>query len=212
MRWYGRYGRIARRLIVKFILESEGGEFHSPTLREIFRRYRGVEIGMYTHGGCFRPYQFDPNTTIGRYTSIAGSAYAFTLNHPMEHKSMHAFFFNPKLGFVDEALPRASLDIGNDVWLGHNSVIMPGVGRIGDGAVVAAGAVVNKDVPPYAVVVGNPARVVRYRFDPATIERLLAERWWEKDIDAIRPDLHEYSRPYGEPNPAAPAVSPVSPA
>ena len=111
---------------------------------------------------------------------------------------MHAFFFNPKLGFVDGSLPRSPLTIGNDVWLGHNSIIMPGVGRIGDGAVVAAGAVVNKEVPPYAVVVGNPARVVRYRFDPETIERLLAEKWWEKDIEEIGPNLGEYSRAYGE--------------
>ena len=78
---------------------------------------------------------------------------------------------------------------------------MPSVGTIGDGAVVAAGAVVNKEVPPYAVVVGNPARIVRYRFDPATIERLLAEKWWEKSIEEIRPDAGEYSRAYGESGP-----------
>jgi len=111
---------------------------------------------------------------------------------------MHGFFFNPKLGFVSEGLTRSPLTIGNDVWLGHNSIIMPNVTSVGDGAVVAAGAVVNKDVPPYAVVVGNPGRVVRYRFDPATIERLLAERWWDKDIEDLRPDIDEYSRPYGQ--------------
>ena len=90
---------------------------------------------------------------------------------------------------------------------GHNSIIMPGVGRIGDGAVVAAGAVVNKEVPPYAVVVGNPARVVRYRFDPETIERLLAEKWWEKDIDEIGPNFSDYSRAYVESDPSSSALS-----
>jgi virginiamycin A acetyltransferase len=200
----GRYsasGSLVRRLIVKYILETEGGEFYSPTLREIFRLHYGVDIGMYTHGGCFRPHAFDRETTIGRYTSIAITAFAATLNHPMDHKSMHGFFFNPALGFVKGRLPRSPLTIGNDVWLGHNSIIMPSVGTIGDGAVVAAGAVVNKEVPPYAVVVGNPARIVRYRFDPATIERLLAEKWWEKSIEEIRPDAGEYSRAYGESGP-----------
>lgn len=86
------------------------------------------------------------------------------------------------------------LSIGNDVWLGHNSTIMPGAGSIGDGAVVAAGAVVNKPVPPYAVVAGNPARVVRYRFDPRTVAELLAERWWKLDLDEIRPHLAQYTR------------------
>jgi virginiamycin A acetyltransferase len=198
VRRYSASGGLVRRLIVKYILETEGGEFYSPTLREIFRVHYGVDIGMYTHGGCFRPHAFDRETTIGRYTSIAITAFAATLNHPMDHKSMHGFFFNPALGFVKGRLPRSPLTIGNDVWLGHNSIIMPSVGTIGDGAVVAAGAVVNKEVPPYAVVVGNPARIVRYRFDPATIERLLAEKWWEKSIEEIRPDAGEYSRAYGE--------------
>ncbi len=207
VRRYGPSGAVVRRLIVKYIMQTEGGEFYSPTLREIFRAHYDVSIGMYTHGGCFRPRAFDRETTIGRYTSIAVTAFAATLNHPMDHKSMHAFFFNSKLGFVDGSLPRSPLSIGNDVWLGHNSIIMPGVGRIGDGAVVAAGAVVNKEVPPYAVVVGNPARVVRYRFDPETIERLLAEKWWEKDIDEIGPNFSDYSRAYVESDPSSSALS-----
>jgi serine acetyltransferase len=72
---------------------------------------------------------------------------------------------------------------------------MPGVSRVGDGAVIAAGAVVNKEVPPYAVVVGNPARVVRFRFSAPTIARLLASRWWEKSIQEIVPDIQQYVRP-----------------
>lgn len=199
VRRYGSSGRTARRLIIKYVLEKEGGEFYSTTLREIYRVHYGVDVGLYTHGGCFRPRAFDHETTIGRYSSIAVTAYAATLNHPMDHKAMHGFFFNPKLGLVSTSLTRSPLTIGNDVWLGHNSIIMPNVDTIGDGAVVAAGAVVNKDVPPYAVVVGNPGRVVRYRFDPPTIEHLLAERWWEKDIDGLRPSIDEYSGPYSGP-------------
>ena len=72
-------------------------------------------------------------------------------------------------------------EIGNDVWIGDRTVIMSGV-KIGDGAIVAAGAVVTKDVPPYAVVGGVPARVIKYRFDEATIRRLLDLQWWKYDI------------------------------
>lgn len=118
-------------------------------------------------------------------------------NHPMNFKSMHAFFFNPVLGYCREDIVEyIPLKIGHDVWLGHNSIIMPHVKEIGTGAVVGAGAVLNKDVPPYAVVVGNPARVVRYRFSQEKIEELLASRWWEKPIEELKPYLNEFLRPY----------------
>jgi len=196
VRLYGGSRRSVRRLITKWVTDREGGQFRSPTLREIFRVHHGVDVGMYTHGGCFVPYAFGRNTTIGRYTSVAVGAFAATDNHPMHYKSMHGFFFNPELGYVDQEWESSPLSIGNDVWLGHNSIIMPSVDTVGDGAVVAAGAVVNKDVPPYAVVVGNPARVVRYRFEPDAIACLLAERWWEKDIDELRTEIDDYTRAY----------------
>ncbi len=198
VRLYGRSRASVRRLIVKYIIDTEGGEFFSATLREIFRVHHGVEIGLYTHGGCFRTHAFGRNTTIGRYSSIAVTAFAATDNHPLDRKSMHGFFFNPKLGLVTEEWPHSPLVIGNDTWLGHNSVIMPQVDSIGDGAVIGAGAVVFKDVPPYAVVVGNPGRVVRFRFDPPTVEGLLAEKWWNLSLDEIRPRLAEYTKQYLE--------------
>jgi acetyltransferase-like isoleucine patch superfamily enzyme len=208
---YGVSRGSVREVIVKVVKKLEGGEMYSPTLREIFRVHHGVDIGMYTHGGCFHPYSFGEQTTIGRYSSIAATAFAATDNHPMHYKSMHGFFFNPALGIVDMDWHFDPLSIGNDVWLGHNSIIMPGVHRIGDGAVLAAGAVVNKDVPPFAVVVGNPARIVRYRFDADTIEQLLAEKWWEKDIQQIRLELKEYTRAY-RPAPSEPVAQvPLSP-
>jgi virginiamycin A acetyltransferase len=167
---------------------------YSATLREIFRRYHGVDIGMYTHGGCFTPHAFGRNTTIGRYTSIARSAFAATLDHPTDFKGMHGFFFNSNLGYTDHVRTYSSLRIGNDVWLGHNAIINSNVNEIGDGAVVGAGAVVFKDVPPYAVVVGNPGRVVRHRFPPETIERLLEEKWWERDIDDLSPEITRFAQ------------------
>ncbi len=192
---YGQRRGAARAAAVKLVMATEGGEFESSTLREIFRRFHGVDVGLYTHGGCFVPHSFGRGTTIGRYSSIARTAFAATLNHPMDRKSMHGYFFNPNLGLTDTERVYSPLEIGHDVWLGHNSIIQPGVGKIGTGAVVGAGAVVFKDVPPYAVVVGNPGRVVRYRFKPETIETLLAEEWWKKDIAALRTEISAFTRP-----------------
>lgn len=193
---YSLKRRTMRNLATRLALMLEGGEMRSETLREIFRRFHGVEIGRYTHGGCFTPHSFGPGTSIGRYSSIARSAFAATLNHPMNRKSMHGYFFNPGLGYAADEREYSRLLIGNDVWLGHNSIIMAGVNSIGDGAVIGAGAVVFKDVPPYAVVVGNPGRVVRFRFPPETIAELLAERWWERDIeDLAAQDLAAFTRP-----------------
>jgi virginiamycin A acetyltransferase len=78
--------------------------------------------------------------------------------------------------------------IGNDVWIGHEATILPGT-TIGDGAIVGAKAVVGGEVPPYAVVAGNPARIVRRRFDDAVVADLLALRWWDWDTDRITRNL-----------------------
>ncbi len=174
----------------------EASELTSPTLREIFARYWGVEIGMYTHGGCFTPWAVDPQTTIGRYCSIAHGARLITLNHPLSFKGTSGLFFNPELRLTDRWLVEANpLEVGNDVWIGANAVVMPEVNRIGDGAVIGAGAVVSKDVPPYAVVLGNPGRVVKYRFDEETIARLLEERWWDNDLADLEGRIGEFQQP-----------------
>jgi len=200
-RLYAIRRRRVRTLVLKWVKRLERGEYHSETLREIFRAYHDVDVGLYTHGGCFVPGFVDRQTRIGRYCSVATTVRVFNRNHPMEFKSMHGFFFNPSLGYcVRDVVEYTPLEIGNDVWLGHNAVIIPNVHRIGDGAVIAAGAVVNKDIPPYAVVVGNPARIVRFRFSKETIDRLLASRWWDRSIEELRGEMDEYARPY-EPHP-----------
>jgi acetyltransferase-like isoleucine patch superfamily enzyme len=179
------------------VRKLEGGEFYSKTLRKIFEDYHNVKIGMYTHGGCFVPGHVDPFTTIGRYCAIARFIRIFNRNHPLAFKSIHGFFFNSKLKFCEEDLvDYLPISIGNDVWVAHNAVILPSVKIIGDGAVVGSGAVVSKDVPPYAIVAGCPARIVRYRFPKEVIRELLTSRWWEKSIDEIKPYFHEFQQPY----------------
>ena len=84
---------------------------------------------------------------------------------------------------------KGDTEIGPDVWIGTEAVLMPGV-RIGAGAVISARAVVTRDVPPFAIVAGNPARVVRHRFDPDTTRRLLAVAWWDWPVEKITRNLN----------------------
>lgn len=88
----------------------------------------------------------------------------------------------------DELPLRGDTVVGNDVWFGQDVTVLPGV-HIGDGAIIGARSVVGRDVPPYAIAVGDPCRVVRMRFDQALIDRLLALRWWDRDIAWITQHL-----------------------
>jgi carbonic anhydrase/acetyltransferase-like protein (isoleucine patch superfamily) len=180
-----RFRRL-RGLVLKVVRRLEGGQDRSPTIRRIWREYWGVDIGRYTDGGCFEEWMVDPWTTIGRYCSIAEGVRILNHNHPLNLRSSSGLFFNPALGLCDRWLVGFTpLEIGNDVWIGAKATIMPEVRSIGHGAVVGAGAIVTKDVPPYAVVLGNPARVVKYRFPPEVIAELLEEKWWEKDLEEL---------------------------
>jgi acetyltransferase-like isoleucine patch superfamily enzyme len=99
----------------------------------------------------------------------------------------------PEAGTLREgdigATSKGDVVIGNDVWLGYGSMIMSGVG-IGDGAVIAAGAVVTRDVEPYSIVAGNPARLIKKRFDEETIDKLLKIKWWDWPVEKINNNLN----------------------
>jgi acetyltransferase-like isoleucine patch superfamily enzyme len=139
---------------------------------------------------------FPPGTKVGRYCSIDPNVKAFGASHPRNTRSSHAFFYNPKLGYAKhDLLDRTCPTIGNDVFIGHNAVITNRVASIGDGAYIAAGSIVTKDVPPYALVGGNPARIIRYRFSKETVTELLRERWWEASIDELMSDLRRFQDP-----------------
>ena len=195
-RAYRIRGRRTRDIIRRLVMRLEGDAMFSHTLRRIFSEYHGIDVGMYTHGGCFVVANFPPGTQFGRYCSIAVTARAHNANHPMNLRSSHALFFNPAFGLATEPMiPRQRLVIGNDVWLGDNSIILPSVSSIGDGAVIGAGVVVHKNIPAYAVVVGNPCRVVRYRFPQETIDELLESRWWERSIAELVPELERFQSP-----------------
>jgi serine acetyltransferase len=90
---------------------------------------------------------------------------------------------------------REEVVIGNDVWVGAGAVILPGI-KIGHGAIIGAGAVVTKDVPDYAIVTGVPAKILRYRFDEAIIDRLLKLQWWSLEKSVIKKNIHLFQREF----------------
>jgi acetyltransferase-like isoleucine patch superfamily enzyme len=95
---------------------------------------------------------------------------------------MNPIFYNPKLGFVKEdQLNRTKLVVEDDVWFGHNCIILSNVSHIGRGAVIAAGSIVTRNVPRYAIVKGSPAKISRYRFSPEKIQLIENSLWWTQE-------------------------------
>ena len=139
------------------------------------------------------------DTTIGKYTSIGANVSTVIGRHPLSKQAaMHPAFTNPnKIFGFSYAENKTFMDtlghieIGNDVWIGNNFLIMDGV-RIGDGAVVGTGALVTKDLPPYSINTGVPAKTRRYRFEPSQAEALLELKWWDRGEKWIRSNIDSF--------------------
>jgi acetyltransferase-like isoleucine patch superfamily enzyme len=152
-------------------------------LRALAARH-GFSIGRHSYG---RPHvrfaDSGAKLSIGRYCSIADRVEIFLGgNHRSEWVTTYPFDNLPGLwpgraGAEASHISRGDVVVGNDVWIGSGAVILSGV-TVGDGAIIGAHAVVARDVPPYAIVAGNPAQVLRTRFDDATVARLLEAAWW----------------------------------
>lgn len=133
--------------------------------------------------------------TMGSYCAIGARTALNPFNHPVDWLSTNEFQYHPSsFNWVDEYNDFRRLErtpdmfkfsvIGNDVWTGHNVNVMGGV-NVGDGAIIAAGSVVTKDVPPYAIVAGVPATIKRFRFSEKIVERLLELKWWDLELSDI---------------------------
>jgi acetyltransferase-like isoleucine patch superfamily enzyme len=148
----------------------------------------GKYLGVNSH-------TFVARATIGAYCTFGMRTAVNPFNHPMDWLSIHEFQYHPNsYDWVAEyrSLERLTrtpemfkhVTIGNDVWMGHNVNVLSGV-NVGDGAVLAAGSVVTKDVPPYAIVAGVPATIKRFRFSEKIIERLLRSKWWDLELSQL---------------------------
>lgn len=164
-----------------------------------------ISVGRYSYySGYYHGHSFDDcarfllpdadadKLVIGSFCSI-GSGAAFIMAGNQGHRndwiSTFPFFWMPEVpafaGAANGYRPAGDTIIGNDVWIGSEAIVMPGV-TIGDGAVIGTRALVARDIEPYAIVGGNPARVIRKRFDDADIELLLALKWWDWSEDQLR--------------------------
>ncbi len=173
-----RITRKISKLFYSFVVQSEGGELYSASIRKNAQK-NNVSVGLYSYGGCFEEnFNIGGIVEIGNYCSIAGHVRYFGANHPLQNISMSALWYNKSMGFDVKDVKRNTLSIGHDVWVGYGAIITAGCTHIGNGAVVGAGAVVTRDVEPYAIVGGNPARLIRYRFPQEMRQKIDESQWW----------------------------------
>lgn len=132
------------------------------------------------------------NTIVEKFCSIGPDCKIGLGKHPTrDFVSTHPIFFSTlkqaQISFVDRNYFEEfeKIKIGNDVWIGANVIVIDGI-NIGDGAIIAAGSVVTKDIPPYAIVGGIPAKIIRYRFENDAIFKLLEIKWWDMDINYLK--------------------------
>ncbi|MFC4348829.1 CatB-related O-acetyltransferase [Kordiimonas lipolytica] len=181
----------AKTLEERYQLRSSGFRLTGPLKFEPeariwnARRIQSVQIGKFS---SISPQAVVVRVRMGRYCSIGHQVEIGMSRHPVGWLTTSAATYAPEK--ISPKLSQESNDfdskpedtfIGDDVWIGAH-VLVPGGIKIGTGAIVAAGSVVTKDVPPYAIVGGNPARVIKYRVDEELIEPLLESKWWEYDV------------------------------
>jgi len=170
-----------------------------------FGRYCEIGTGATLLNSQFDDYAYCgrlcdiANTSVGKFSNIASMVRLGPTDHPYSHAAQHHFLYRSSYYWDDvsddaaffAARAARRTRLGADCWIGHGAIIKPDV-EVGIGAIVASGAVVTKDVAPFAIVAGVPARVVRLRFAPKVIERLLALAWWDWDHARLREALPDF--------------------
>ncbi len=155
-------------------------------------KYSKYKIGQFSYGDPIILRWGEPSTLkIGKFCAIAEDVVILLGGeHHVDWVTTYPFnaCFKDFQHFRGHPATKGDVVIGNDVWIGMKAMIMSGV-KIGDGAVIGASSVVTKDVPPYAIAAGNPARLVRMRFDEATIVKLFRIKWWDWTIQRIKENM-----------------------
>ena len=162
----------------------------------IFNFIENVVMGDYSYTGQFC---FVQNANIGKFVNIAPMVRIGATMHPIERPTLHHFTYRREMyGFDDkddieffEKRKSSVAYIGHDTWIGHGAIIMPGV-RIGNGAVVGSGAVVTKDVEPYTVVAGVPAKFIKRRFSEDVASKLQSIKWWDWSHEKIKENFNDF--------------------
>lgn len=144
-------------------------------------RFLNSTLGQYSY---ISPQSIVINTHVGKYCSIGPGAKIGLGVHPLDGISTSPYIYNKELFKKSRKSDFKPVTIGHDCWIGANVCILGGI-KVGNGVVIGAGAVVTKDIPDFAIVVGVPARVIKYRFNKDQIDKLLQSPWWEKSHNFI---------------------------
>lgn len=189
----GTYGWLKEGQQIKLtrpiVIEQNVGLFGGPYVPMIGgRKTSGLAtVGAFTYSYSALPDQLE----VGRYCSISRGLRFIDSSHPLNTLTTSAYLFRPKNNLYKEFQPKSVLDfakkyqpsattypkIANDVWIGDNVTLSTKI-NIGTGAVIASNSTVTKDVPDYAIVGGNPAKIIKYRFNESQIDELLESQWW----------------------------------
>jgi acetyltransferase-like isoleucine patch superfamily enzyme len=170
-------------------------------LKRVLSKFKKLpyNIGTGTYGInplLIKSFRHDDNLIVGKYCSIAGNVtFILSGEHNYKHISTYPFFDQKNHSNVyRDTFTKGTIVLGNDVWIGYGAIILSGV-TIGDGAVIGAGSVITKDIPPYAIIAGNPSKVLKYRFTEEQINALLSISWWEWDETTVENRKNDFYLP-----------------
>lgn len=184
--------RFSRKFVIWYLSKKDNGEWRSVSLRKLFKKYRHIDAGYASYGWAREG--IDGPLSIGKYVSIGANFRRISVNHPIDGVTTHPCWFNPIFGWCEKDFrKRQHLTIGNDVWIGDNVTVLPSCKNIADGAVIAAGAVVSKDVGEFEIWGGVPAKFIKKRFDDDICEQLKNTRWWDLPEDKLK--NYDFSNP-----------------
>lgn len=170
------------RFLSLFMLNKEKRRLFRKNL---FRKYIYDFVDLPGNSYAMKPFHVESQkTTIGNFVSIAKNVSLGYGLHPINLISTSPSIYKNNKKYYSPDVAQAPIHIGHDVWIGADVAVMNGV-SIGTGSVIGAKSVVTKDIPPYAIAVGVPARVIKYRFDNDIINMLLSSKWWEYPVEVI---------------------------
>lgn len=191
-------------ILGNYIVLGKGVNIYNSRLDD----YSKVMSGSYIINSFLGEYSYVAVSSIlqrvkiAKYSSIASNVIIGSTQHPLEYISTHPFLYYKKYGeyiqndrkeFLNK-IESGYVEVGNDVWIGNGVIILSSV-KIGDGAIIGAGSVVTRDIPPYAVCVGVPSKIIRYRFNENQIATLLNLKWWDWPRERIIDNLDLFLKP-----------------